>query len=64
MMPYCEYYKCKKVAEDKPMLLRMWDSYHHIKNPTHVQKIWLCHKHLKKINKLLGLAPIKETNQT
>lgn len=56
MMPFCEYYKCKRVADDKPELLRKWDSYHFRDRPTHTQEIWLCEKHLSKINKLLGLA--------
>lgn len=55
MMPFCEYHKCKKIAEAKPRLLRMWDSYHFRDSPNHTQEIWLCRKHLAKINKLLGL---------
>lgn len=60
MMPYCEYRKCKSVAEGKPRILRMWDSYHHRNNSNHTQEIWLCNKHLAKINKLLGIETIKE----
>lgn len=60
MMPYCEYHKCKRVAEKEARLLRMWESYDFRKNPNHTQQIWLCGKHLKKINKLLGIStPIK-----
>lgn len=55
MMPYCEYHKCKTVAEAKPRLLRMWDSYDKLRNSNHTQEIWLCKKHLKKINKLLAI---------
>ena len=55
MMPYCEYHKCKKVAVDSPRLLRMWSSYS-VYNMSHHQEIWLCAKHLKKINKLLDVS--------
>lgn len=55
MMPFCEYKKCSRVAEGKPGLLRTWDTYHHRDNPNHTQEIWLCNKHLAKINKLLNL---------
>jgi hypothetical protein len=55
MMPNCEHHKCKKVAEEKSQILRMWDSYS-VRNMNHHQPIWLCAKHLKKINKLLEIA--------
>lgn len=56
MMPCCEYYKCKNVAEKTQCgILRKWSSYHFRDYPSHVQNIALCKKHLAKINKLLGL---------
>lgn len=61
MMPYCEYHKCKKVAEDRCKLLRMWDSYDFRTRPTHTQAIWLCAKHLKKINEILEIEPEAES---
>lgn len=55
MMPYCEHYKCKRVASNTTGILRKWSSYD-VYNPSHTQQIWLCKKHVKKINKLLQLA--------
>jgi len=55
MMPYCEYAKCSRVATKKLGLLRTWDSYDFRKSPTHVQDIWVCEKHHKKISKLLSV---------
>lgn len=60
MMPYCEYHKCKRVATTEARLLRMWDSYHHRDASNHTQRIWLCDKHLAKINKLLGIEKVEE----
>lgn len=55
MMPFCEYHRCKKGAYKQAKLLRMWDSYNFRTASNHTQQIWLCKKHLKKINKLLGI---------
>ena len=62
MMPYCEYHKCKSVAESKCGLLRKWDSYSN-QNNRHHQDIWLCKKHLKKINKLLEVAEVSNDTE-
>ena len=56
MMPFCEYRKCDRVSENPSRLLRMWSSYDSRTAPNHTQEIWLCKKHLKKINKLLNVA--------
>ena len=56
MMPFCEYRKCKRVADDTPTLLRQWSSFSQ-ENQNHHQEIWLCNKHIAKINELLGLRP-------
>ena len=62
MMPYCEYHRCKKVADTTEMgLLRKWESYHFRDNSNHTQDIALCKKHLKKINKLLQVRELKES---
>jgi len=53
MMQECEYRKCAKAGNNKSRLLRTWDSFDHIKNPSHHQNIWLCDKHLAKIDELL-----------
>ncbi len=59
MMPYCEYRKCKRVADKSARVLRMWDSYdaHH---QTHTQVIYLCKKHLAKIHKLLQIEELND----
>lgn len=64
MMPFCEYHRCKKVAENKTELLRKWDSYDFRTASNHTQDIWLCSKHLKKINKLLGIQSKDTDNDT
>jgi hypothetical protein len=60
MMPYCEYRKCSRVAEQRARLLRMWDSYDR-NHTSHTQGIWLCKKHLEKINKLLNIEDAPTT---
>ncbi len=60
MMPYCEYRKCKRVAEGKPRILRMWSSYHFRDNSNHTQEISLCNKHLDKINKALCIKKVED----
>ena len=55
MMPFCEYRKCKRVADKEIRLLRMWSSYDFRKSPNHTQAIWLCAKHHKKISKALNV---------
>ncbi len=56
MMPYCEYHKCNKVAENNKIgLLRTWDTYDFRERPGHTQGIWLCKKHIKKLCKQLGI---------
>ena len=55
-MPFCEYNKCNNVAKtDKIGLLRTWDSYHFRTASNHTQGIWLCTKHVKKLQKLLNV---------
>lgn len=58
MMPYCEYRKCKRVADGKVRLLKMWDSYDR-NHTSHTQVIYMCEKHIAKINKLLCIEPPK-----
>lgn len=61
MMPFCQYHKCKRVADtDKIGLLETWDTYHFRNNPTHTQGVWLCKKHVKKVKKLLGVEMQEE----
>lgn len=58
MMPYCEYRKCKRVANGKARLLRMWDSYD-AQHQSHAQVIYLCNKHRAKIHKLLQVSDLE-----
>lgn len=64
MMPFCEYYKCKKVAKHLHTgILRKWESYDFRLRANHVQDIALCEKHFKKINKILQIRKdMDETN--
>lgn len=63
-MPYCEYDKCKRVADVTQCgLLRKWSSWHFRDFPTHTQDIALCDKHLKKINKLLHVRSTNEESK-
>lgn len=53
MMPFCEYRKCKKVAAKTSRLLRKWGDYDNKDGRNRHQEVWLCDKHLKKVNKIL-----------
>jgi len=56
MMPTCQYKKCSKVAyQEHTHLLEKWSTYDFRTSPSHVQAIWLCNKHIKKINNILQL---------